>query len=160
MVDVHNKASRHRNMAAIRNKNTGPERDVRKLLVELGLHYSTNDPSLPGTPDIVLVKYKAVIFVHGCFWHGHDCHLFRIPQTRTEFWMKKIANNRKRDLGVNQKLQNIGFRVLTVWECALKGRKKLTQKELVERIEEWVFEGGRNVSLSDQGLAVIENNGC
>ena len=98
MVDVHSEQTRSYNMSQIRSKNTKPELLVRKFLFANGLRYKLHDKKLPGTPDIVLLKYKSVIFVHGCFWHGHDnCKYFVIPKTRTGWWLNKINNNKKRD---------------------------------------------------------------
>jgi DNA mismatch endonuclease (patch repair protein) len=111
-------------MQAIRGKNTGPEVLLRKLLFARGFRYRLHVSSLPGKPDIVLPKYRTVIFMHGCFWHGHDCHLFTLPQTRRDFWTTKISANQQRDQRVIFALQSAGWRVISVWECALRGRLK------------------------------------
>lgn len=121
-------------MRAIRSKNTAPELLIRKLLFSLGFRFRLHVKTLPGKPDIVLSKYRTVIFVHGCFWHGHDCHLFTLPQTRRDFWQAKINANRQRDLRSEDMLIRAGWRVLFVWECALKGRLKQEPDELAEQL--------------------------
>jgi DNA mismatch endonuclease, patch repair protein len=123
MTDVHSPETRRRNMAAIRANNTGPELVVRKALHELGYRFRLHVPSLPGRPDMVLARHRAVIFINGCFFHGHHCSYFRWPATRAEFWRTKIAGNRERDLRNVAELRLRGWRVLTVWECALRGQR-------------------------------------
>ncbi|MGN0501955.1 MAG: very short patch repair endonuclease [Ruminococcus sp.] len=123
-MDVHDKETRSYNMSCIKGKNTRPEEIVRKYLFSQGFRYRKNDKRLPGTPDIVLSKYKTVIFVNGCFWHGHEgCRYFVIPKTNTEFWRKKIETNRKRDIRKINDLQTLGWKVIVVWECQLKKEK-------------------------------------
>lgn len=123
-MDVHNKETRSYNMSCIKGKNTRPEEIVRKYLFSQGFRYRKNDKRLPGTPDIVLPKYKTVIFVNGCFWHGHDgCRYFVIPKTNTEFWTKKIETNRNRDFRKINDIQILGWKVIVVWECQLKKEK-------------------------------------
>jgi DNA mismatch endonuclease (patch repair protein) len=108
-------------MSRIRNKDTKPEMLVRKFLHSHGFRYRLHDPKLPGKPDIVLPKYKTVIFIHGCFWHGHEgCKYFVIPQTRTEWWLEKINRNIKIDQKSKKILQTSGWRVIITWECELK----------------------------------------
>src|SRR5689334_13526787 len=97
MADVHTPEARSRNMRAVRDRNTKPETIVRKMLHSRGFRYRLHVRTLPGTPDLVLPKYRAVIFVHGCFWHGHDCYLFRMPTSRRDFWEAKIGSNKRRD---------------------------------------------------------------
>ncbi|SCJ11768.1 Very short patch repair protein [uncultured Ruminococcus sp.] len=123
-MDVHDKETRSYNMSCIKGKNTRPEEIVRKYLFSQGFKYRKNDKRLPGTPDIVLPKYKTVIFVNGCFWHGHDgCRYFVIPKTNTEFWTKKIETNRNRDIRKINDIQILGWKVIVVWECQLKKEK-------------------------------------
>ena len=123
-MDVHDKETGSYNMSCIKGKNTRPEEIVRKYLFSQGFRYRKNDKRLPGTPDIVLPKYKTVIFVNGCFWHGHDgCRYFVIPKTNTEFWTKKIETNRNRDIRKINDLQTLGWKVIVVWECQLKKEK-------------------------------------
>lgn len=121
MADVHTPEQRHRNMSAIRSKNTKPEELVRKYLFAQGFRYRKNDPRLPGKPDIVLPKYKTVIFVNGCFWHGHEgCRYFVWPENNADFWRKKIGSNIERDAKKHADLTATGWRVITIWECELK----------------------------------------
>lgn len=125
-------------MSGIRGKDTRPEMLIRKHLHAMGFRYRLHDAKLPGKPDIVLPRYKAVILVHGCFWHGHDCHLFKWPSTREEFWRTKIGRNRQKDAETLAEFEATGWRVLTVWECAIKGRQRLSPEDLLERIANWI----------------------
>ena len=136
-MDVHDKKTRSYNMSRIRGKNTKPEELVRKYLFSQGFRYRKNDKRLPGTPDIVLPKYKTVIFVNGCFWHGHDgCKYFVWPENNAEFWRKKITDNIERDKKNYYKLEDLGWRIIVIWECELKrSRIEDTLKKLTERIE-------------------------
>ena len=121
MADRHTAAQRSFNMSRIRSKNTKPEMLLRGKLFAAGFRYRLNVKNLPGKPDLVLKKYKTVVFVHGCFWHGHEhCRYFVTPKTRTEFWTAKINGNIRRDLDNERKLLDDGWQVLTVWECELK----------------------------------------
>jgi DNA mismatch endonuclease, patch repair protein len=120
-MDVLTAEQRRLNMSRIRSKDTKPEMQMRRGLHAAGLRYRLHAPSLPGTPDIVFPRYRAVLLIHGCFWHGHNCVLFKIPATRAEFWAKKIAGNRARDERTAEALKDAGWRVLTVWECTLRG---------------------------------------
>lgn len=132
MTDVHNTATRSYNMSRIKGKDTKPEMLVRKFLFAQGFRYRLHVKTLPGKPDIVLPKYKTVIFIHGCFFHGHEgCRYFKVPATRTEWWMDKIGGNKKRDREVVKKLIDLGWRIITVWTCNLKKNKVSTLKELV-----------------------------
>jgi DNA mismatch endonuclease, patch repair protein len=124
MVDIVDSATRSRMMSGIRGRDTKPEKLIRSLLHRRGFRFRINRRDLPGKPDIVFPGRRAVILVHGCFWHGHDCPLFRLPGTRTEFWDTKIAGNRANDARVKQALLDDGWRVGTVWECALRGRDR------------------------------------
>jgi len=120
MADVHSKEVRSYNMSRIRARNTKPEIQVRKFLYSNGLRYRLYYKKLPGTPDIIIPKLKSVIFVHGCFWHGHKgCKKFVIPKTRTEFWMNKINTNIINDRKNTDALEEKGWKVFTVWECEL-----------------------------------------
>ncbi|HEV7306318.1 very short patch repair endonuclease [Ensifer sp.] len=138
MVDIVPAEVRSRMMSGIRGTNTKPELQLRKGLHALGFRFRLHDRSLPGKPDIVLPRYKAVIFAHGCFWHGHDCHLFKWPSTRPEFWQAKIARNRTVDERADAALSEAGWRQATVWECALKGKTRLPLEEVILSCAEWL----------------------
>lgn len=110
-------------MSRVRNRDTKPEMLVRKFLFANGLRYRLNDKKLPGKPDIVLPKYKTVIFVNGCFWHGHEnCKCFKIPATRTEWWKEKIEGNIKNDVKKHALLRDAGYKVIVIWECEVKNQ--------------------------------------
>lgn len=134
-------------MSGIRSRNTKPEMVIRKGLHRLGFRYSLHDRSLRGTPDIVLSKYGAVIFVHGCFWHGHDCALFRLPATRTDFWREKIARNRSNDARAKLELLRQKWRVLTVWECALRGKMPSEVDKVLNRTALWLKSSRRHADI-------------
>lgn len=124
-MDVHDKKTRSYNMSQIKGKNTKPEELVRKYLFAHGFRYRKNDKRLPGSPDIVLPKYKTVIFVNGCFWHAHaGCKYFVWPQNNADFWKEKIQNNISRDKKNYDKLQENGWHILVVWECELKPKNR------------------------------------
>lgn len=137
-MDVHSKETRSYNMSRIRSKNTKPEEIVRKHLFSLGFRYRKNDKRYPGTPDIVLPKYKTVIFVNGCFWHGHSgCKYFVVPKSNTEFWQNKVAANIARDDEKIEQLLRMNWKVITVWECELKPKQRTeTLTRLVQQIRE------------------------
>ncbi len=125
MADTHDKATRSYNMSQVKSKNTKPELLVRKYLHAQGFRYRLNDKKLPGKPDIVLPKYKTVILVHGCFWHGHkNCKYATIPKTRTEWWTNKINYNQLNDKKAIALLKKDGWKVITVYECQLKNPKR------------------------------------
>lgn len=135
VADIKTKESRSYNMSRIRSKNTKPEELVRKYLFAQGFRYRKNDKRLPGSPDIVLPKYKTVIFVNGCFWHGHaGCKYFVWPQNNAEFWRAKIQSNIDRDTKTYQKLHNMGWNVILVWECEL--RVKFREERLLKLCNE------------------------
>jgi DNA mismatch endonuclease (patch repair protein) len=138
MVDVVDKETRSRMMSGIRGKNTQPELQVRKALHAEGLRFRLNCRDLPGKPDMVLPKYKTIVFVHGCFWHGHRCRLFKAPSTRAEFWKNKIESNIRRDVEVRNMLASMGWRVVVVWECLLKGKADAEVRRLVHPVAEWI----------------------
>ena len=125
MTDVHNKKVRSFNMSRIRSKDTKPEILVRKYLFSEGFRYRLHDRKLPGKPDLVFAKYKTVLFIHGCFWHGHaKCKYFVIPKTRTQWWVEKITRNKQVDKKNTRLLKALGWRVLTVFECRLRPPKR------------------------------------
>ena len=120
---------RSRNMSAIKSKNTKPEIAVRKLLHSMGFRFRLHRKDLPGSPDIVLPKYKTVIFVHGCFWHRHEnCKYASNPKTRKEFWESKFKANVKRDLEIQEKIKNIGWQSVVIWECEIKNVENFREK--------------------------------
>ena len=133
-MDNHTKSQRSYNMSRIRSTNSKPEEVVRKYLFSQGFRYRKNDKRYPGKPDIVLPKYKTVIFVHGCFWHMHDCGRFVWPSSNVEYWEKKIYRNVDRDKERTEKLQADGWKVLTVWECELN--KKNRDQTLIRLVSE------------------------
>ena len=137
MADVNSKAVRSYNMSQIKGKDTKPEVIVRKFLFSQGFRYRKNDCDLPGKPDIVLPKYKTCIFVNGCFWHRHEgCRYFVWPKSNSEFWRNKIEKNVERDLAVHKLLQQLGWKVIIVWECELRrDRRDLTLKNLAGQIQ-------------------------
>lgn len=121
MTDVHNPKVRSYNMSRIRSKDTKPEISVRKRLFAAGFRYRLHSQKLPGRPDIVVPKYRAVIFIDGCFWHGHaGCKFFKLPSTRQDWWEAKIQNNKKNDRNKRKELKALGWRIIQVWECQLK----------------------------------------
>jgi len=136
MSDVHEPEVRSYNMSQIRGKNTTPEIIVRKFLFSKGFRYRLHVKKLPGKPDIVLPKYKTVVFVNGCFWHGHEgCKYFVIPKTRTKWWLNKINRNKQVDINNFVRLTNSGWKVLSIFECGLKkGIIEKTLNELITKI--------------------------
>lgn len=147
MADVVSPETRSRMMSGIRGKNTKPELLIRSALHKAGFRFRIH-ASLPGKPDIVLPKWKAVIFVHGCFWHGHDCHLFRWPSSRPDFWRAKISENVLRDKRHTEALLKSGWRVGIIWECALKGRERLDSADVVARCSAWIRSNRKTFELT------------
>lgn len=139
MADVHSMEQRSANMRAIRHKDTTPEIQIRRMLFAQGFRFRLHVKTLPGSPDLVLPKHRVAVFVHGCFWHGHCCHLFKVPATRTEFWLAKIQANRDRDYRDENKLLASGWRVLTIWECALKGKLKRSPSDVASQAGAWIL---------------------
>ena len=156
MADVHDKATRSKNMRAIGTRDTAIEKRLSALLTALGLHFHVQDATLPGRPDFVIPDYQCVIFTHGCFWHQHHCYLFKVPATRTDFWLEKIGKNVQRDKRDMAQLHEQGWPVLVVWECALRGRQKLNDERLTERLEEWICGGGSTAQIDTQGIQTLD----
>jgi DNA mismatch endonuclease (patch repair protein) len=152
MTDVHNKATRSKNMRAIGTRDTAIEKRLAALLSEAGFDFRVQDASLAGRPDFVIDAYGSIIFTHGCFWHRHNCYLFKVPATRTDFWLEKIGKNVLRDQRDITTLVEQGWRVLVVWECALRGRLKLNDRDLSDRLEEWICGGGQTAQIDTQGI--------
>lgn len=148
LVDVHDSNTRSKNMAAIKCRNTKPEVFLRKRLHALGFRYKLNNKTLPGKPDLVFPKFHAVVFINGCFWHAHGCYMFKIPSTRSEWWKHKLFRNRQRDHQQWNELQSNGWRVLVVWECAIRGRQRITESALIDQIAEWLRGETKHLELT------------
>jgi len=133
-------------MAGIRGKNTLPELQIRKGLFANGFRYRIHVKDLPGKPDLVFPRLRAIIFVNGCFWHGHKCHLFRLPKTRREFWASKIRRNRLNDTRAIKNLRENGWRVMTVWECSFRGRNASDLDAVISRTANWLCTGRRSIT--------------
>lgn len=147
MADIVDKKTRSRMMAGIRSRDTRPERVIRSLLHISGYRFRLHSSKVPGHPDLVLPKFNAVIHIHGCFWHGHDCGLYHLPQTRKEFWKEKIRQNRKRDRIVLKATLGMGRRHLTIWECAFRGPRQLGLDGTIERASRWIDGSQRSATI-------------
>lgn len=152
MTDVVDIATRSRMMAGIKGKNTKPELLIRRALHARGLRFRLHVKDLPGKPDLVLPKYRALIFVHGCFWHGHACKYFKLPRTRPDFWLEKIKKNQSRDSLQENALQVMGWRVLVVWECAVRSVRKEKSSLLVDLIVSWLKNGSEYFQIDESIL--------
>ena len=139
---------RSRMMSGIRGKNTKPELAIRSALHRRGFRFRLHRRDLPGKPDLVFTRLNAVLFVHGCFWHGHDCHLFRWPKSREEFWREKIGKNIERDRRQRLALAEAGWRIGTVWECALKGKTSLPFESVVDQCAIWLKSDIKTLEVS------------
>lgn len=140
-------------MAGIRSKNTKPELTVRRGLHALGFRFRLHVRTLPGKPDLVLPRWRSAIQIHGCFWHGHDCPLFRLPATRQEFWRTKINRNVERDAEVEAALDDAGWRVFTVWECALKGQGSIGTDAVITSVVQWLLSDARKGEIRGTDIA-------
>jgi DNA mismatch endonuclease, patch repair protein len=139
MADVVDAATRSRMMAGIQSKNTKPETLIRKALHARGFRYSLHPKRLPGKPDIVMPKWRVVIFVHGCFWHWHGCRMSKLPTSNASFWQQKLMGNQLRDAEVKQALVNLGWRSATVWECATRGKTAQENlPNLLNALDSWI----------------------
>jgi DNA mismatch endonuclease (patch repair protein) len=147
MADVVDKATRSRMMSGIRGKDTKPEILLRKGLFAKGFRFRLHDRRLLGKPDIVFPRFKAVILAHGCFWHGHECPLFKWPSSNVRFWRKKIERNREVDRTAREALEALDWRILTVWECALKGPGRLPIDRVVGQAARWLSSGSRRSEI-------------
>ena len=134
-------------MSAIRARDTRPELRLRQALHAAGLRYKLHEKRLPGAPDLVFPKYRAALFVHGCFWHLHGCRYSKIPETRAEFWTHKLEASRERDRRVRNTLLESGWRVGIVWECALRSTVKVETPEVVETVKEWLRSNSRQLEI-------------
>lgn len=147
MADIVSPKDRSRMMAGIRGKDTQPELAIRKALHALGFRYRIHVKQLPGKPDLAFFRFNAIIQINGCFWHAHKCHLFKWPSTRKEFWRKKISCNKERDVRNHNTLKKAGWRVLTIWECALKGRTRKPIDDVVNTAAEWLISGQSDMKI-------------
>ncbi|MFH1461790.1 MAG: DNA mismatch endonuclease Vsr [bacterium] len=138
MADIFTKTKRSQIMTSIKGKNTFPELNVRRALFAKRLRYRIHDKNLPGVPDIVFHKYKAIIFIHGCFWHQHGCKASTLPKTNESFWAKKLRNNFERDNENLKILKAMGWRVRIIWSCELKNKKFLKNEKAVNEIFNWI----------------------
>jgi len=139
MADTFSKKERSKIMSRIGGKNTKPELKIRKGLHAMGFRFRIHDKNLPGKPDIKLTKYKAIIEVYGCFWHGHFCHGNRLPKSRIDYWKPKIEGNKERDKRNIEKLQELGWRVLVIWECSMRGKNSQPLKNVLEKAINWIL---------------------
>lgn len=141
MIDVVDSVTRSRMMAGIRSSNTKPEIKVRKALYSSGFRFAKISYGLPGKPDIVLLRWKVAVLVNGCFWHWHGCQLSKLPASNEEFWLAKLSANRARDDHVLSQLQEKGWRVVTIWECSLRGKHtEETFREEMRGVAHWIRE--------------------
>ena len=147
VVDKVSIDARSRNMAAIKGKDTKPELAIRRALHALGFRYRLHGTDLPGKPDMVFPKYKAVIQVNGCFWHGHDCGAARVPQSRVEYWAPKIERTKARDAAAVAAIDAMGWRSLTIWECCMRGKGSPGLEWAVETAARWLAEGGQTSQI-------------
>jgi len=138
VADIVDPATRSRMMSGIRGSNTGIEMAVRRALHRRGLRYRLHSTAIPGRPDLVFAGHRATVFVHGCFWHGHDCRLFRLPTTKVQFWKEKFERNRARDRQVRALLAASGWRQMVIWECALRGQPPAVIEEVARKIGVWL----------------------
>jgi DNA mismatch endonuclease, patch repair protein len=134
-------------MSDVRSKNTRPELTVRQGLHRRGFRFRLHCPGLPGKPDLVFPKYRAVILVNGCFWHGHQCSLFKWPATRQEYWKSKIEANRLRDTKIMKELGQKGWRTLVIWECAMKGKGKIPAVSIIDTCAVWLTGNNREGNI-------------
>jgi DNA mismatch endonuclease (patch repair protein) len=147
MPDVLSPRQRSYCMSRIRSKNTKPELVIRRALFSLGFRYRLHVRRLPGCPDLVFAKYRAVIFIHGCLWHRHNCHLFQWPRTNPAFWRRKITKNCANDEKNLMQLRAAGWRVMTVWECAIRGRQRKDPVQVSRKIARWLSSGQKQAEI-------------
>lgn len=147
-MDIVDKVTRSSMMSGIKGKDTYLEILVRKSLHARGFRYQLHRKDIPGKPDMVFPKHNALIFIHGCFWHMHDCHLFKWPATRPDFWKDKIGRNKTRDRENVLKCQSLGWKVLIIWECALKGRTRRPLSEVIHTTANWLLYDDQSAEVS------------
>lgn len=144
MADIVTLEKRSQMMTGIKGSNTKPEKIIKSILNGKGFRFRLHDKKLPGKPDLVFQKHKSGIFVNGCFWHGHHCHLFKMPSSNTDFWLGKINQNRERDLKIVTDLTDLGWKVHVVWECALRGKKRQPIELLAAKCSDWLVNWSEN----------------
>ncbi len=144
MTDIVSPEKRSRMMSSIRGKNTKPEMTIRKGLYARGFRYRLHSKHLPGKPDLVFTRYKSVIFVHGCFWHHHDCRLFKWPKSNQDFWREKITANTVRDRKYYRLLIDRGWRIMILWECSIKGKKEQQIAKVLDNLSDWLLTENNN----------------
>jgi DNA mismatch endonuclease (patch repair protein) len=148
VADIVSPEKRSQMMAGIKGKNTKPELLIRKALHNAGFRYRIHDKKLPGKPDLVFSKYKAILFIHGCFWHGHSCHLFKWPNSRVEFWKEKITRNQEVDRLNMQKLIDSGWRVGVIWECSIRGKAGKNIATTINTCAKWLVSEEKLLEIS------------
>jgi DNA mismatch endonuclease (patch repair protein) len=153
LADIVDKKTRTLIMASIKNKNTIPELNIRKALFAKGIRYRLHDRKLPGSPDLVFPKYKAVIFIHGCFWHNHNCKHGRLPSSNRQFWEVKLQGNAMRDQQTMVKLHSLGWRTRIIWLCSLKNKQTFESDKDVDEIVNWLKERQPKKPKNDQAQA-------
>lgn len=149
MTDIVDTATRSRMMSKIKGKNTKPEKIVRSALHAEGYRFRLHRKDLPGKPDIVLPRYRALIYVNGCFWHGHDCPLFKWPKTRGEFWREKITANMRRDQRNFTEAAKSGWRVCILWECSIRGKSVQLQLMTMQKLFAWLKDGNSFTEIQE-----------
>lgn len=142
-MDTVDKQTRSRIMSSVGQKDTGPEMLLRTLLHGAGLRYRLYDRTLPGSPDLVFPKFGAVVFVHGCYWHSHGCYRSTVPKSRRSFWERKFSANRRRDSRDVGALNTLGWRVMVVWECSLKGKSACPHDAVAQAVKVWLESSAR-----------------
>lgn len=146
-MDIVSPRKRSLMMSGIKGKDTAGEIFIRKSLHALGFRYQLHRKDIPGKPDLVFPKFQAVIFINGCFWHAHNCHLFKWPSSRPEFWKEKINSNKTRDAINIEKCTESGWKVLVIWECSLKGKTKRNFNEVIRTTENWLLYDSQNAEI-------------
>ena len=152
MVDIVSRQTRSRMMSNIAGKDTRPELAIRRGIHRMGFRYRLHNPDLPGKPDMVFPKYGAIILINGCFWHQHDCHLFKWPSTRKDFWRKKILGNKARDERNMATYAALGWKSLVIWECAIKGKSRRSINEVVNTAANWLQFDSRSSEIQGRKL--------
>lgn len=154
-MDTVDSQTRSKIMASVGQKNTGAEMMLRRALHRRGLRYRLHDRSLPGSPDLVFTRFKSALFVHGCYWHSHGCYRSTIPKSRREFWTNKFETNRTRDERSRKLLASQGWRVLTVWECALRGKLASPVEDVADAVLDWLESDVQMGEIEGQSLETM-----